>query len=183
MTALAACPKPASTHPQNVPTLKPSSTASGAEPSSAPGPSSGTGSAPTTRSTSRPDEQPHVCHVQRRGGPRGHRRPLTRPRVNETQPAYADNSTSRNERPAPSLRLGIQRLWCASPTAAICEDTSSFARTDLTWLRTVATDTKEAVAMSLTVSPAIKLQRTSPSRWLSLSSRTCSSCRPRLSWR
>src|SRR3546814_7443585 len=37
--------------------------------------------------------------------------------------------------------MGCQPTECAMPTAASCEETSSLARMDFTWVRTVASET------------------------------------------
>ena len=51
---------------------------------------------------------------------------------------------------------GFQPTRWASPTAASCEVTSSLARIDFTWVRTVASATTHSVAISRTVWPFIR---------------------------
>ena len=100
-----------------------------------------------------------VDRRRRRGRVADHRRP-------REDPAALQLASQR------AIRAGDRQptLW-ARPTAASCEETSSLARIDFTWVRTVASETTLSRAMSRTARPFIRCPRTSLSRAVSRSSR------------
>ena len=65
-----------------------------------------------------------------------------------------------------------QPISLAMPTAASCEDTSSLARIDFTWVRTVASETVLSPAIWRTARPFIRWPSTTLSRSVSCSSRS-----------